>query len=168
MQSKESERFGFALIQCHARQPFFSGKFLVASNKANSKFSSFPGPLLDLFSLYSSSVCHIQTYFFMTVTDKNKQEGEIELGGGPSAVAQPVSSATLLDPSVAATLQGIDSFYIQQKLQWKEVLTLGCWEQPNVYTIMDKANFNKPIMVRTTIIPPMTARRTNRWPQCML
>lgn len=107
----------------------------------------------------------------MTVTDKNKQEGEIELGGGPSAVAQPVSSATLLDPSVAATLQGIDSFYIQQKLQWKEVLTLGCWEQPNVYTIMDKANFNKPIMVRTAIISPMTARparRTNRWPQCML
>jgi len=49
----------------------------------------------------------------------SKMKGEIEMGG-PSAMAVPISSSTQLDPTVVAMLEGIDVFYIQQKLQWKE------------------------------------------------
>lgn len=78
--------------------------------------------------------------------EATKVEAEAEAAEeGPSTVALPVSSDTLLDPESVVLLQATDTFYVRQKLQWIEALTQGCWEQPNIYTIMDKQQDNKPI-----------------------
>lgn len=51
-----------------------------------------------------------------------------------------------LPAEVIEVLAGIDSFFIQQRLQLLEAVTGGCFEQPNVYDVFDKTT-NKRIMI---------------------
>jgi hypothetical protein len=85
--------------------------------------------------------------------DFGKKEDEIELSPEPgfasaltpsapayaSTYGTPISGETALDPETVALLQATDTYFIQQKLQWGEALTQGCWEQANKYTVTDKA-----------------------------
>ena len=73
---------------------------------------------------------------------------ELSLGGGATAVATPVSSHTPLDPETVAILQNGKTFLVQQKLQWVEALTQGCFEQPNIYTIADKDSGKNVLLIQ--------------------
>ena len=57
-----------------------------------------------------------------------------------------ITMTTILDAKTLETLEGLNSFYIQQRFRWGEALTQGCWEQKKYYDVFDKAT-NKRIMI---------------------
>jgi len=62
------------------------------------------------------------------------------------AQAEPVSTATLLDPRTVEVLSRMDSFFIQQRIRMVEAVSGGCIEQQNVYDVFDHET-KKRIMI---------------------
>lgn len=79
-----------------------------------------------------------------------KQEDEIELMSslGGVVLGTPVSSDTPLNPELVAILQAGDTFMIQQKVQWAEALTQGCFEQQNIYTVTDQTTGRNVLLIQ--------------------
>ena len=81
---------------------------------------------------------------------KADKEAEIAVGldapPADSVPAHPISLETKLDATTVSILQNVDKFYIQQQIRWGEVITQGCFEQPNIYIVMDGVT-NQKLMV---------------------
>jgi len=54
--------------------------------------------------------------------------------------------AAELNAETIELLSSMDSFFIQQRLRLVEAVSMGCFEQPNVYDVFDHTT-NKRVMV---------------------
>lgn len=83
---------------------------------------------------------------------KADKEAEIAVGldapPADSVPAHPISLETKLDATTVSILQNVDKFYIQQQIRWGEVITQGCFEQPNIYIVMDGVTNQKLMVVK--------------------
>ena len=59
--------------------------------------------------------------------------------------ARPCDAVPLLNWDLAEWLAGSSGLVVRQRTRWLEVLTFGCWDQPNVFDVFDPQTGARPL-----------------------